>query len=474
MNETAKLSTQLWANSEMSQLAKRSFFATMEESAAGTLATDRNGTIVWINQRYCSLLGFDSAAIIGRPVASVLPGTRIPEVLQSGLPIVLDVMPHGGRDYLVSRFPVFDDDHNIIGAFGFVLNNPQDEVVRGKDPMSGRLAYSHAERRLLSRPAQLSDEFAGTSSQAQRVRLLAKKCAGSRAPVLITGPTGSGKEIIARMIHHNSRQRDDNFVAVNVGAIPETLFEAEFFGSVSGAYTGADKRGRVGKLQLADGGTLFLDELGDMPLGAQVKLLRFLETAEFEPLGSNQLRRAEVRLVAATSVDLAEAVRQKKFRADLYYRLAVFPIAVPPLHEHADDIPELCEKLLEQIDRVNGFRTTLLPDALTSLQSRQWPGNVRELRNLLERCAIFADGEPIDAPLIEAMTDQLSPVSPTQMNESSLGQRSLPQAVEALEAQEIALALAACQGSAASAARHLGISRTTLYKKAKQFGYQVG
>lgn len=476
MKAATEISAVPWSSSEITNLADRSFFTTMEASAAGTLATDRSGVIVWINDRYCRLLGCGASQVVGRPIASVLPRTRLPEVLTTGRPIMLDTMRHRGIDYLVSRFPVFDPDSNVIGAFGFVLNSSAEESPWALE-QGPRIRDS---KRLPSAPNEQQRggtqqrTFVGVSHHANRVRLLVEKCAATTVPVLVTGPTGSGKEVVAQMVHSRSGRRLANFVAVNVGAIPEALFEAEFFGSAPGAYTGADRRGRPGKLQLADGGTLFLDELGDMPLGAQVKLLRFLETGEYEALGSNQLKHADVRLVAATSVDLERAVRSRKFRADLYYRLAVFPIRIAGLRERSEDISELCETLLEQIiDKYDGQPIELLPCAFTALRSHTWPGNARELRNLLERCAIFADGAPIDGRMVKEMIGpNLEADDP--LRPSSCSPRSLAAAVEAIETQEIALALVECNGSTSHAARRLGISRTTLYKKARQFGFSVG
>lgn len=475
MKSSSGLAAPSWPASEISNLAERSFFSTMEAFASGTLATDHMGAIIWINEKYCRLLGVDAADLIGRSIGSALPGTRIPEVLASGRPIVLDVMEHRGRKYIVSRFPVFDGQKNVIGAFGFVLYDGGENFSLLQDGLAHIRAslpmQNEKKERVRASRSSSSRFFCGSSAAARRVRMLSEKAAGTSACVLIVGPTGCGKEIVAQSVHHDSDRSTRNFVAVNVGAIPEALFEAEFFGSAPGAFTGADRRGREGKLQLADGGTLFLDEIGDMPESVQVKLLRFLETGEFEPLGSNQLQRVDARVIAATSVNLREAVADKRFRADLYYRLAVLPIAVPELRERCEDIPELSELLLDQIAEKNNVpRAELLPCAIAKLGSLAWPGNVRELRNVLERCCIFSQGSPIDAALVEELLE------PEAVSSAGFGLESpntLAQAIEALELQKISAALAASQGSMTQAAHCLGISRTTLYKKAKQFGLIV-
>jgi transcriptional regulator with PAS, ATPase and Fis domain len=476
MKNSPELVGSLWATSEIPNLAERSFFSTMEAFASGTLATDARGVIVWINDKYCRLLGVEAAKLIGRAIRSALPGTRIPEVLSSGQPIVLDVMEHDGRQYVVSRFPVFDNQKKVIGAFGFVLYDGVEQFALLLERLAHLPASLHGpgEKNEPLRAAHTSPaRFYGSSAAARHVRLLSEKAAATNACVLITGPTGCGKEVVAHAVHRDSERGRRHFVAVNVGAIPETLFEAEFFGTAPGAYTGADRRGRMGKLQLADGGTLFLDEIGDMPTSVQVKLLRFLETGEFELLGSNQLQRSDARVIAATSVDLRKAVAEKRFRADLYYRLAVFPIAVPALRDRSEDIPELSHLLLDQIAKKNNApRADLLPCAMARLQSFPWPGNARELRNLLERCSIFAGANPIDANLVVELSEP-EELPPEAVPPDASGSCSLDQAVAALESQMISAALAASHGSMMPAARRLGISRTTLYKKARQFGLMM-
>ncbi|MFA7506457.1 MAG: sigma 54-interacting transcriptional regulator, partial [Burkholderiaceae bacterium] len=221
--------------------------------------------------------------------------------------------------------------------------------------------------------------------------------------VLLVGETGTGKELVAQAIHAASARASRPFIAINVAAIPETLLESEFFGVAPGAFTGAERRGRDGKLALADTGTLFLDEIADMPLALQAKLLRVLQEREFEPLGSNRMRQVDIRVIAATSVDLGRRVEEGRFRSDLYYRLNVLPIPLPPLRERRADLEALCEYLLEQL----GLEHEMLPkeldaDALALLEAYPWPGNVRELRNVLERACSFWDGLRLSADAVAA------------------------------------------------------------------------
>ncbi|HEY9447982.1 MAG TPA: sigma 54-interacting transcriptional regulator, partial [Burkholderiales bacterium] len=249
-----------------------------------------------------------------------------------------------------------------------------------------------------------------------------------------------------------------------LAAMPEGLLEAEFFGVMPGAYTGAERRGRDGKLKLADGGTLFLDEVGDMPPAMQSKLLRVLQEQEFEPLGSNKVMRIDVRVVAATSRDLKQLTEEGRFRADLYYRLNVLRVAVPPLRQRLEDLPALCEVMLERIAERTGLaQRELTPDALALLTRHAWPGNVRELRNVLEQVTMLAEAPRLDAGDFAAVLPEIDSRLPTEGDTPV--QPRLADAVAAAERAAIGRALETTGGNRAAAARLLGISRATLYEK---------
>ena len=294
--------------------------------------------------------------------------------------------------------------------------------------------------------------------------------------MLLLGETGTGKELLAHAIHATSARSGGPFVSVNIAAVPDTLLEAEFFGVAPGAYTGADRKGRDGKFKLADGGTLFLDEIGDMPPSLQAKLLRALQEGEIEPLGSNQLVPFDVRVVAATSRDLTALVREGKFREDLFYRLHVLPLRVPPLRERRSDIPALVEVLGEDLALRNGSAPPeLLPDALALLMAQPWRGNIRELRNVLEQAAMRSDSDTIDAAQLTRILREtgVEPAAPEpdapalQPGAQAQGDllRPLAQQVAELERRAIAAALAAHGGNKQATARQLGISRATLYAR---------
>jgi DNA-binding NtrC family response regulator len=285
----------------------------------------------------------------------------------------------------------------------------------------------------------------------ERAVELACRVARGDVRVLITGPNGAGKERIAQIVHANSSIRSGPFVAVNCGAIPSELIESELFGAEAGAFTGAG-RARTGRFETADGGTLFLDEIGDLPLSGQVKLLRVLETGQFEMLGSSRTRSAKVRVLSATNADLPALIREGRFREDLFYRLNVIEIAVPALAERAADILPLARHFL-------GAELQLSDDAAAALLAHEWPGNVRELRNSIERVKLLVRGK------IVAASDLNLPVSHRASAEGEGTRRDADQ----LTRDVIEAGLREAGGNISRAAQSLGLSRQALYRRMERF-----
>ena len=314
--------------------AVRSLFDTFESMCEGALAVDRKARIVWISEKYRALLGISpDSDVIGRFVEDVIPHSMMRQVAETGHPILLDIMRFRDRWFVVTRLPVFDEAGNCDGAIGFVLFDRVDYLKPIVDKFTRLREELAAARRQLAdqRRAKYSfSQFMGSSQAIMDVKRLARRAAQIDTTVLLSGETGTGKELLAHAIHESSARSGRPFVAINVAAIPETLVEAELFGVAPGAYTGADRKGRDGKFKIAEGGTLLLDEVGDMPLLVQTKLLRVLQEREFEPLGSNKLIKADVRIIAAASRDLKKLVDDGTFRADLYFRLNVLAITIPP------------------------------------------------------------------------------------------------------------------------------------------------
>jgi len=391
--------------------AASSFFDLLSEMCEGIMVVDRAGRLVWINdryERYLNALGFAVPAdVLGRPVEEVVPNTLMRHVVETGRPILVDIIENHSGTFVVSRIPLRNDAGDVIGAVGLILYDQLESLkpMLGKvDRLQRELAEAKKELAQRRRTRYTFSNFVGNSRAALEVKSRARRAAALNTTLLLLGETGTGKELIAQAIHAASARASRPFVAVNVAAVPEALLEAEFFGVAPGAYTGADKRGRDGKLKLADGGTLFLDEIGDMPLPLQAKLLRVLQEREFEALGSNDVVRVDVRVIAATSVDLAQRVADSSFRSDLFYRLNVLPIRLPPLRERTDDLQPLCEHLLEQIALEHGMLPKEIDrDALTLLAAHRWPGNIRELRNVLEQACSFWDGLRLTAESFAAI-----------------------------------------------------------------------
>ncbi len=460
-------------------------FDLFANASEGMLLVDRDARVVWINdqyRRYLPALGFAREEdFVGHPVSTVVQNTQMHQVLQTGKPILIDLLSNRAGTFVVSRIPLRDAGGLVIGALGIVLfEQPQANL----QPLIAK--FSDLQRELEDARKELARtrlgttgkrqsrytfaSFVGRSEAAVDVKRQARRAAQTSSPVLLLGETGTGKELLAQAIHAASARAQGPFVGVNIAAVPDTLLEAEFFGVAPGAYTGADRKGRDGKFKLADGGTLFLDEIGDMPLSLQAKLLRALQEGEIEPLGSNRLIPFSARVVAATSRDLLALVRAGRFREDLYYRLSVLPIRVPPLRERREDIPALLETLGEDMLQRDGVHPPELePQALALLSAQTWRGNIRELRNVLEQATLRCDTDRISAVQVEQVlrasgVAEVAPALPAaSMTAADDVARPLSQQVAALEQRALAAALAATQGNKQAAARRLGISRAKLY-----------
>jgi len=305
------------------------------------------------------------------------------------------------------------------------------------------------------------DNIIGRNHRMRDLVLTVASVADTDAPVLIQGETGTGKELIAKAIHFNSSRRDRPFIKVNCGSIPENLLESEMFGHVRGAFTGA-YRDRVGKFELADRGTLFLDEIGDLPLPMQVKLLRVLQDMEFEPVGSNRTKHVDVRVIAATNQDLEDLIRRGRFRKDLYYRLNVIALHIPPLRERPEDIPPLAEHFLRlYAQRYRRDLEEISPQVFSQLMAYGWPGNVRELENVIERAVLMA--RPGDRVLRQV--DLASPERALEPSISSLRRRR-----QEFERQYIVGLLRRFRGNVTLSAQQAGLNRKTFYLKMRKYG----
>ncbi len=334
-----------------------------------------------------------------------------------------------------------------------------------------RFARLQKENAELSARAEGETEMIGDSPKMREIAAMIQKIAPSQGRVLITGSNGTGKELVARAIHRGSTRSEGPFIKLNCAAIPADLIESELFGHEKGAFTGA-VRMRRGKFELADGGTLFLDEIGDMSLSAQAKVLRVLQESELERVGGTETLTVDVRVVAATNKDLQAEIDAGRFREDLYYRLAVVPIALPVLAERKADIPELSRHFLRLVCQQNGFREmTLSEGAVGRLMEHRWPGNVRELRNVIERLAILSTGPEVDEADVEAVLPGAAASPRVRREPSGL---SLKEQLSSAERQILVDSLADQEGNVAATARALGLERSHLYKKMRAYGISPG
>ncbi len=441
-------------------------FGLLREYFEGAIVVDADTRITWIDKRYRELLKLDpDFDPVGLSVEQVLPHSLLRRVVQTGRPILLDIMDFDDRQFVVCRIPLKDEHGAVEGAIGFVFYDNVDYLAPILDKFAALQKQLSRAQAALTRERQTKytlSSFVGNGNTVRELKATVRRFALRDGAVLIEGETGTGKELLAHAMHQQSDRADGPFVAVNVAAIPDALLEAEFFGVAPGAFTGADRKPRKGKFELAHGGTLFLDEIGDMPSSLQAKLLRALQEGEIEPLGSNTVKKVDVRIIAATSQNLQERLADKSFRADLYYRIAVLTIHVPPLRERLEDIEPIAAALLEQIPSQEGqVGWVLAADAVEWLAQHDWPGNVRELRNVLERAAAMAPDDRIDAALVS----RALPRAPGTRSGSSPG---LSSRMAEVEKQALIDAISACRGSKSAAARHLGISRSQFYEKLKR------
>lgn len=380
-----------------------------------------------------------------------------------GIETVVNVMREGATDFVIK--PVSPERLHVSMRNALKVNALTGEISRLQKKQSGRLTFG---------------DLIARSPAMDQVKRLGKRAAQSNIPILIEGESGVGKELIASAIQGESERAGKPFVTVNCGAIPENLVESILFGHEKGAFTGATDK-HAGKFQEASGGTLFLDEIGELPLDMQVKLLRALQQGEVDPVGSKKPVKVDIRLISATNRDLLQMVKEGRFREDLYYRLNVFPIHVPPLRERKEDIPILTGHFCELMQRRLGLGPVRISaDALEGLSRYSWPGNVRELQNVISRATLkasaeLARGEPTVIHPIHLGGDfwsEASPLwqSPAQSNGLHPRELSLREAVRQFQREAIRRALAKYHGNWAAAARELGVNRSNLHNLATRLG----
>ena len=428
----------------------------------GACVVDAQGILTHFNGAYGRFLGVDPKAQIGRHITEVVENTRLHIVARTGRAEINERQSIKGQNMLVQRIPIRENG-KVVAVYGQVIFKDVKDVGKLAQKLSeleSRVRRYQQELDSLRSTRYTFDSIVGESEPLLRVKGEAVKAASTNLAVLITGESGTGKELFAQSIHNGSSRRDKPFIRLNCAAIPKDLLESELFGYEKGAFTGAKASGKPGKFELAHMGSIFLDEIGDLPLEMQPKLLRALEEKEFERVGGNRIIRSDFRLIAASNQHLEEMVARGDFRSDLYYRLNVVPLQIPPLRERGRDVLLLARHILLQIcSEVPCREVDFTPAAEELLLRHGWPGNVRELNNVVERTLATCEGErigPADLPFY-LHRDQLA-ASPVQ-------QSLLREVVAKAEKSAIVEALRLNGNNKAKAAEMLGIHRTLLYKK---------
>ncbi|WP_242705643.1 sigma-54-dependent Fis family transcriptional regulator [Pontibacillus sp. ALD_SL1] len=429
------------------------------------VVVDHEGFVSYINESYCSFLNVDKHEAIGKHVTDVIENTRMHLVAETGKEEMADLQYIRGNYMIANRIPLRSDG-KVVGAFGMVLFRDTEEWLKMNSHIRDLLLELKAYRTQRREQTGATYALHHIISQSQEVEVLKdkiKQVAPSDVSVLLRGESGTGKELFAHSIHHLSERSNKPFVKVNCAAIPEDLLESELFGYQEGAFTGAKKGGKPGKFQLADGGTLFLDEIGDMPIHAQVKILRVLQEGEVEAIGATHPKKVDVRIIASTHQPLEQLIQDQRFREDLFYRINVVQFHVPALRERKEDIEVLARSLLHKVTDKIGKRVKDFDTAVHEAFRRySWPGNVRELENAIESAVHLTRSESI------GLEDLPSSIRATSSGYSA--GRTLKESLEEAEKRAIEEAMAHANGDKVKAAETLGIGKSSLYEKVKKYG----
>lgn len=424
--------------------------------------TDENGYVLFVNKETCKILGIEESDVLGKSTeeiqnAGIIERSVIKEIIESRRPVITSLKTVTGAELSMYGIPVFDEKGNFIMAIAYnlkasVLEDFQRQMKEERARLKELIAKSD------STINGENQHIICNSQTMQDILSTLDTIAPTDATILLTGPSGSGKEVMARYIHNKSARSDELFVPVNCAAIPKDLMESEFFGYAKGAFTGAGSTGKQGYFELANNGTIFLDEVAELDFSLQAKLLRVLETGEYNRVGDGNIRKTNARILAATNRDLKSLIKSGQFRDDLFYRLDIFNIAIPPLKERPEEIIPLAEYYLDIFNKKYGTKRRFDYESLKKMQYYDWPGNIRELKNLIHRIVVISK------------TDKLVFNLPSSSDVTNTAEGTLTEKVERFEKQCIEQTLNSLNGSVYAAAAALGITPSGLYKKIRKHG----
>jgi len=438
----------------------------------GIIFCDVSCNIQFINRTYAEYLGVGPNEVIGEPITRYIPDSHLDRVISTGQLELGDKCHFGEgdrqRELIVNRIPVRGKDNAILGVISQSLFGDLGELRELSERIEAleKKVDSYKEKIKIALSARYTlQDIKGQSAGIVQAKGLLRRYAKTSSPVLIVGATGTGKELFANALHVESLSHKGPFVSINCAAIPQELLESELFGYVSGAFTGAQREGKMGQIELADKGTLFLDEIGDMPLQAQVKLLRVLEDKILFRLGCTRPKKVGFRLIAATNRDLKAMIQEGLFREELYYRLNTMMLVIPPLRERKEDIPIMVRHLLDGLHRPT---TSFSEEAMEALMHYHWPGNIRELKNVIERAASLFSEEILNLGDLPAEIVPRSPAVACRDKRATAFPLALSLANS--ERQLICDALSENGWNIVRTAKVLGVSRAALYEKMKKHG----
>lgn len=457
---------------ESTKKLKKILDSALELAYDGVVITDNEGKITMVNKGFMELYEINNQVdVIGVSINKIAPQIPAERSLIYNENMDGELIKITGQQCIVTQMPIVQNGRKLGAIFKIIFRQLDSwkDILQKMEKLESEISYYRGELYRISKENDPFAEVVTLNATMKKFKQEAAIAAKSLSNVLITGESGTGKELFAEGIHHLSG-RKGAFIKVNCGAIPEELLESEFFGYADGAFTGAKKGGKPGKFELADNGTLFLDEIGDMPLSLQVKLLRVLQEQEFERIGATKTTKVNVRIISATNKDLTELVKLGKFREDLFYRIHVIHLQIPPLRNRLDDIPLLCKYFIEKINnKTNKEIVGTTAEVVRIFQQYTWPGNIRQLENVLERAFHYSQSEWIEVEhLPKEFLSTNTFHSNTQQDETKLD-LNRKESINQTEKNVIIQALKKSSGNRTKAANLLGISRTTLYQKMRKY-----